>query len=126
MTSAQASSGAMGSSSSRLPTWTNSRRRGCRFKTPTALLGHEQARTHDHVIVNNGFSQMGKSALIARDGWQVVQTGRKKGEGWISNVLKDDEERENLEQKFPESAEELKAFLERELGSPRPDLVEGE
>lgn len=87
------------------------------------LLGKRQTRTHDYVIVNNRFSQMGKSALIARDGWKVVQTGRKKGEVQLYNVLQDNEERHNLENKFPERAAELKAILERELGSPRPDLV---
>ncbi|MDP0489708.1 MAG: arylsulfatase [Verrucomicrobiota bacterium JB023] len=87
------------------------------------LLGQKQEETHDYIIVNNRFKQMGSSAIITREGWKVVQTGRKEGEVQLYNIRTDNEERDNLEETHPERTEELKRLLEKEINSPRPDLA---
>jgi arylsulfatase A-like enzyme len=87
------------------------------------LLGKPQKKTHDYLVINNGFNRMGKTALITREGWKLVETGRTENQFQLYNMKTDNEERQNLEEKFPEKTEQLKAILLRELDSPRPDLV---
>jgi arylsulfatase A-like enzyme len=87
------------------------------------LLGKPQKKTHDYLVINNGFDRMGKTALITREGWKLVETGRTENQFQLYNIKTDNEERHNLEEKFPEKTEQLKAILLRELDSPRPDLA---
>ncbi|VGO11714.1 Arylsulfatase [Pontiella desulfatans] len=88
------------------------------------LLSKPQPKEHDYVIVNNNFNRMGSSALIAKDGWKLVEIDRKKDEFQLYNIREDNEERHNLEDQYPEKVSDLKKILLRELNSPRPDLVE--
>ncbi|MBK1877636.1 arylsulfatase [Pelagicoccus mobilis] len=86
------------------------------------LLGEDQEETHDFVVVNNNNTFMGSSVVIERDGWKLIQTNRKTGEVQLYNILADNEERENLEAKYPEIVDSLSKILIRELNSERPDL----
>lgn len=89
------------------------------------LLSKPQAKEHDYVIVNNNFNRMGRSALISKEGWKLVEIDRKKDQFQLYNIKEDNEERFNLEDKFPERVERLKNILLPELNSPRPDLAGG-
>jgi arylsulfatase A-like enzyme len=86
------------------------------------LLGHPQEKTHDFIVVNNGFQQMGRTALIARDGWKLVEIDRQQDEFQLYHILKDNEERFELSAKHPEKVSDLKTILLKELNSDRPDL----
>lgn len=87
------------------------------------LLGKTQAMTHDYIIINNRFAQMGSSAMIDRDGWKLVESNKKKGEYQLYNIRKDNQERQNLEEQYPERVSSMKTILKREIDSARPDLV---
>jgi arylsulfatase A len=86
------------------------------------LLGEPQVKTHEYVIVNNGFTKMGRTALIARDGWKLIEIDRTKNQFQLYNIKEDNEERHNLADQYPEKVSTLKAILLRELDSDRPDL----
>ncbi|WP_372797123.1 arylsulfatase [Pontiella sp.] len=86
------------------------------------LLGQPQDQEHDYVVVNNNFTKMGRAALIANEGWKLVELDRKKEVYQLYNIKEDNEERYNLETKYPERVDRLKTILQRELNSPRPDL----
>jgi arylsulfatase A len=86
------------------------------------LLGQPQTQTHDYVVVNNGFRRMGRSALITREGWKLVETGRKPDTYQLYNIKTDNEERHNLEDQYPERVAKLSAILRKQIGSARPDL----
>uniref|UniRef100_UPI00356A7369 sulfatase-like hydrolase/transferase n=1 Tax=Novipirellula sp. TaxID=2795430 RepID=UPI00356A7369 len=87
------------------------------------LRGEPQTQTHDYVIVNNSFSQMGSCALIAGDGMKLVEADRKKGLFQLYNILQDNEERNDLAAQYPEKVEQFKAILKQQINSQRPDLA---
>ncbi|GAA5507547.1 arylsulfatase [Novipirellula caenicola] len=87
------------------------------------LRGEPQTQTHDYVIVNNSFTQMGSCALIAGDGMKLVEADRKKGLFQLYNILQDNEERNDLAAQYPEKVEQLKAILKQQINSQRPDLA---
>jgi len=89
------------------------------------LLGKPQQSVHEYVIVNNGFNQMGRSALIARDGWKLVELNKEKGRFQLYNLNDDNEERHELSKEHPERVERLKQILSKEIDSTRPDLTKG-
>ncbi|VGO19320.1 arylsulfatase [Pontiella sulfatireligans] len=86
------------------------------------LLGLPQKETHDYVIVNNQRTTMGSSAVIDRDGWKLVEIGKKRDGYQLYNILNDNAERHNLESQYPEKVKYLTGILTRELDSERPDL----
>ncbi len=86
------------------------------------LLGQPQDQEHDYVVVNNNFTKMGRAALIANEGWKLVELDREKEIYQLYNIKEDNEERYNLEAEYPERVAHLKTILQRELNSPRPDL----
>lgn len=86
------------------------------------LLSKPQTQLHDFVIVNNGFNRMGRTALIGRDGWKLVEVDREKDDFQLYNLTEDNEERFDLAGQYPEQVAKLKAILMRELNSERPDL----
>ncbi len=86
------------------------------------LLSRPQTAQHDYIIVNNGFDKMGRTALIAKDGWKLVEIDRKRDDFQLYNIKEDNEERHNLEASYPEVVSQLKSILLRELDSERPDL----
>ncbi|WP_435896179.1 arylsulfatase [Oceaniferula spumae] len=86
------------------------------------LLGKPQNERHDYVIVNNGFSTMGRTALISKDGWKLIEVDRKKNAYQLYNLKQDNEERHDLASKHPERVSSLKKILLRELNSARPDI----
>ena len=87
------------------------------------LLGEPQTQTHDYVVVNNHFTAMGRSAIIDRDGWKLIELNRKRGEYQLYNVLADNQEFNNLEDKYPERVDLLKSILLKQIDSERPDLT---
>ena len=86
------------------------------------LLGTEQDEKHDYVIVNNNTNRMGRSTIITKDGWKLIELDREQNQFQLYNIKDDNEERHNLEEKNPEIAERLKKQLLSELDSERPDL----
>lgn len=86
------------------------------------LLGLPQAQRHGHVVVNNQFNRMGRSALITRDGWKLVEIDRNNDQFQLYDIKTDNGERHNLASQYPERVNELKTVLLRELDSPRPDI----
>ena len=87
------------------------------------LLSKPQHKTHDYVVVNNGFDKMGRTALVSKDGWKLVELDREKNDFQLYNLKNDNEERRNLAEKYPERVEALKKILLSELESARPDLM---
>ena len=65
---------------------------------------------------------MGSSALISKDGWKLIEIDRTKDYFQLYNIKTDNEERNNLEMKYPEKVATLKAVMLSELDSGRPDL----
>ncbi|CAA6692720.1 MULTISPECIES: hypothetical protein [unclassified Lentimonas] len=55
-------------------------------------------------------------------GWKVVQVGKKRDQFQLYNILKDNEERDELSAQYPERLESLKAILLSQIDSDRPDL----
>ena len=86
------------------------------------LLGEEQENTHEYVVVNNQFKKMGGAAVIARDGFKLVEIDRKKDDFQLYDTKTDNEERHNLASKFPERLSELKEVFKKQINSDRPDL----
>lgn len=86
------------------------------------LLGKKQKRQHEHIVVNNKFTHMGSSAIISREGWKLVQTGKDKNDYQLYRLSDDNQERHNVEADYPTRAAKLKETLLLELGSVRPDL----
>ena len=86
------------------------------------LLSQAQTQTHEHVFVNNQFGQMGRAAIIAREGWKLIEIDRKQDRFQLYNIADDNEERRELSAKHPEKVAELKASLLSEINSTRPDL----
>ncbi|WP_145178037.1 arylsulfatase [Rubripirellula lacrimiformis] len=86
------------------------------------LLGQPQTQTHDYVIVNNHNHRMGSSAVIAGDGFKLVEINRAKDQFQLYNIETDNEERHNLADQLPEKVASLKEILVREIDSDRPDL----
>ena len=87
------------------------------------LLSQTPAETHDYVIVNNQFTKMGGAALIARDGYKLVEVSGKQDHFQLYNLKEDNEERNDLAAAFPEKVSALKKILLQELNSQRPDLA---
>jgi arylsulfatase A len=86
------------------------------------LLSEPTQKEHDFVIVNNHFKQMGVTALIAKDGFKLVEIDRKKDQFQLYNINEDNEERYDLAAQYPERVAQLKKILLSELESDRPDL----
>ncbi|MDF7825764.1 arylsulfatase [Pontiellaceae bacterium B12227] len=86
------------------------------------LLGQPQKQTHDYVIFQNKRTYMGSSAVITRDGFKLLEIGKKRDRYQLYNILQDQMETEELSGKYPEKVEELKRVLKREVVSERPDL----
>ena len=86
------------------------------------LLGRDQPREHDYIVINNQFSKMGRTALISREGWKLVEIDRSKDQFQLYHLKDDNEERHNLETKYPERVEHMKKRLLKEIESLRPDL----
>lgn len=86
------------------------------------LLGRPQVREHEYVVVNNLFDRMGSSALLARDGWKLIEIDRKKDHYQLYNIHNDNEERFEISSKYPEIVSRMKKVLFTEINSARPDL----
>ena len=86
------------------------------------LFGKEQKERHDYIVFDNGFSRMGKTALITQKGWKVIEIERAQNKFQLYNIREDNEERHELSAKHPEKLAELIKVLLKELKSPRPDL----
>ena len=86
------------------------------------LLGQPQEKKHDYLIINNQFTRMGSSALIAQDGMKVVEANRKEKRYQLYNILTDNEERHELSKQHPQRLKDLRKTLQSELNSKRPDL----
>jgi arylsulfatase A-like enzyme len=86
------------------------------------LLGQPQTQLHDFVVINNNKTTMGSSALITREGLKLVEADRKQGVFQLYDILKDNEERNDLASQFPEKVDRLKQILKQETNSERPDL----
>ncbi|WP_404307733.1 arylsulfatase [Neorhodopirellula lusitana] len=86
------------------------------------LLDQPQTQQHEYIVINNGFNRMGRTALIGRDGWKLIEIDRKKNDFQLYNVLEDNEERFNLADQYPERVASLKAILMDQLDSDRPDF----
>lgn len=87
------------------------------------LLRQDQPTVHDHVVINNRFNRMGRTALITKAGWKLVELDREKNRYQLYNLNTDNEERHPVEARHPEILERLKEILRREINSPRPDLL---
>ncbi|VGO19662.1 arylsulfatase [Pontiella sulfatireligans] len=86
------------------------------------LLSQPQKKTHDFITVQNKRFYMGSSTVIARDGFKLVEIGKKRDQYQLYNILKDSMETTELSAKYPEKVEQLKQILKREVVSKRPDL----
>lgn len=86
------------------------------------LLSNPQSKTHDYVIVNNQFGQMGRAAIISRDGWKLIEIDRKRDHFQLYHLATDNEERHDRAAEKPKKVLELKTRLLSEIDSPRPDL----
>lgn len=86
------------------------------------LLGKNQKKTHDYIVINNRFNKMGSSSLISKDGFKIVETNKKEGLYQLYNILADNEERNELSQQHPERLSQLTQKLKSEINSKRPDL----
>ncbi|MDB4345849.1 arylsulfatase [bacterium] len=87
------------------------------------LLAQPQVESQDYIIINNRFDRMGRTAMIGKDGWKLVEVDREEDHFQLYNIKEDFEERHNLEAKYPERVAALKKILLSELESPRPDLA---
>jgi len=65
---------------------------------------------------------MGKSALIAQNGWKLVEIDKDKDQFQLYNIAEDNEERFDVSAKHPEIVESLKESLFKELHSQRQDI----
>jgi len=84
------------------------------------LLGHpDQQAKHEWIFVEGGRGKL-KHALITTDGWKLI--GLENGGYQLYNILKDPEERHNLEDQFPERIQTLSPIFKKQLNSQRPDL----
>jgi len=86
------------------------------------LIEQTQEAEYEYIVVNNLFDRMGSSALIAQDGWKLIEIDRKKNYFQLYNIHDDNEERIELSSQYPEITSRLKAALYWELDSARPDL----
>ncbi|MBK1875794.1 arylsulfatase [Pelagicoccus mobilis] len=86
------------------------------------LLGKKQKDMHDYVVIQNRRNYMGSSTVIAKDGWKLIEVGKKRDGYQLYNILKDNEERNNVIAQYPEKAAQLEKVLKREIESDRPDL----
>ncbi len=87
------------------------------------LLGQSPTQVHDYIVIDNRFHQMGRSALIGRDGWKLVEIDRTENEFQLYRLTDDNEERHDLAAEYPRRVEAMKEILLRQLGSTRPDLA---
>jgi arylsulfatase A len=87
------------------------------------LLDQTQEKSHEYIIVNNGFNRVGRTAIISEEGWKLVELDKSKDLFQLYNIKTDNEERFNVEAEHPEIVKELKQILLKEIGSPRPDLM---
>ena len=86
------------------------------------LLGQKQSHSHDYIIFDNGFNRMGKTAIIGKDGWKLVEIARNADHFQLYNLNDDPAERHDLAEEHPDKMSSLKQVLLKELKSPRPDL----
>ena len=86
------------------------------------LLNQPQVSLHDFVFINNRFDTMGSRALIMQDGLKLVEASRKRGLFQLYDILRDNEERNDLASKYPEKVKQLAEIMKQETNSPRPDL----
>ncbi|WP_146397346.1 arylsulfatase [Planctomycetes bacterium CA13] len=86
------------------------------------LLGKPQHQTHDYVVVQNRRTYMGSSTVITRDGWKLIEVGKRRNQHQLYNILQDNDERNELSAHYPEKVVLLKTILKREIESERPDL----
>ena len=87
-----------------------------------ALLSKPQPQQHEYIVVNNRFQRMGRTALITREGWKLVEVDRDQDQFQLYNLKEDNEERIDLAKQYPKRVADLKAALLSELDSARPDL----
>ena len=86
------------------------------------LLGKEQETLHEFVFINNTFNNLGRRALITKDGFKLVEADARKKLFQLYNILEDNEERNDLAANYPEKVEKLKLIMEEQTNSARPDL----
>ncbi len=86
------------------------------------LLGKSQKEKHDYVVVQSRKTRMGSSSIIDKDGWKLLETGKKRYQYQLYNIFNDNEERNEVSTQYPERVEWLKKTLKKELVSERPDL----
>ena len=65
---------------------------------------------------------MGKTAIIGKDGWKLVEIARNADHFQLYNLNDDPAERHDLAEEHPDKMSSLKQVLLKELKSPRPDL----
>ncbi|EDM26186.1 arylsulfatase A precursor [Lentisphaera araneosa HTCC2155] len=86
------------------------------------LKSEKQLVEHDYVIIGKNQRQMGKSALISKTGYKLIEVDRKRDLFQLYDLRSDNDERHNIIAQFPELAEKLKKQLLSQLESTRPDL----
>ena len=86
------------------------------------LLSQPQTEGHDYLVFKNWFKTMGSNALIASDGFKVVEIDKKKKVHQLYQILEDNNEYHEVSKKHPERLAELTEILKREINSKRPDL----
>lgn len=87
-----------------------------------ALVSGSIGSTRPYVVVNNRFDQMGRTALITKDGLKLIEIDRETDDYQLYDLTIDNEERNDLSASNPETVEALKKILLAELDSDRPDL----
>jgi arylsulfatase A-like enzyme len=88
------------------------------------LLGQPSspAGTHDWIFIKSG-GPMGRSALITRKGWKLIQIDDDSFQ--LYDILKDPGEHHDQAARHPELVSELTDVFRAQLNSKRPDLAGG-
>lgn len=82
------------------------------------LLGEEQTKKHEYVVIENQFNRMGVNGLVSGDGWKLVEIKKGKAKSYqLYNLNNDNEEQDDLAAQHPERVEELKEILLQQIGS---------
>lgn len=87
-----------------------------------SLLGESPSETHDYIVIKNQFNRIGSSCLITKSGMKLVEINAAKDIYQLYDLTRDNEERNDLAEEFPEVVEELRDILKSVIDSPRLDL----
>ena len=84
------------------------------------LLGKNQSKRHDWIFIQSSGDRMGRSTLINRKGWKLIQLKDKSYQ--LYNILKDPGEYHDIAKQHPELVKTLSPIFEKQLNSERVDL----